>query len=459
MLRAFAQNRTTGHALYASGNMGKSSLWSFVELFALFYLTDVLGIAASLAGIIILISLVWDALTDPLMGIVADRLREKFPTARLYFLAGAPVTALAFIAFFEAGKVPGDFRALYILLVLMLFRTAYTVVDVPHNSMLSFLSRDSRDRTNIASMRIFFSAAGKMGVTLAAMAVLNNSAPGAIEDRFALVAMCLAAVYLGILGLCLVSVWNIRIQQVAAEKQPIRMLHLFRSMASNPHLIIVFALTAVTSLTTPIIGTAIIYFGKYGLRDESAGATALVIMSACQAASLLFWSKLSNRLTYKKHASRAANLMLAGAMAAAVAAMDTHAALYAVAGLSGFAIGGIFMLNWSMLPDALDREAHASAHRYNMSVFGLYTLTNKGFIGLSQAMAGWTLALFGYQADTAQALEKIGPIISTLMAFPLAGALACAFLLRWHNQVQSHRQNATGSQLGSISYPSRRRGR
>jgi GPH family glycoside/pentoside/hexuronide:cation symporter len=442
--KALVDTRTVRHSLYALGNLGKSSLWSFIELFALFYLTDVLGIAASMAGLIILASLVWDALTDPIMGIVADRLRERFPTARLYFMAGAPVTALAFIAFFNADVVPEGYRGLYILIVLMLFRTAYTIVDVPHNSMLSFLSRDSRDRTNIASMRIFFSAAGKLGVTLAAIVVLNDSVPGPIEGRFAFVATCLAAVYLAVLGVCLSSIWNTRIgqagTQAATEQQPIRMAHLMRSITSNSQLMIVFGLTAVTSLTTPIIGTAIIYFGKYGLIDEGVGANALVVMSAAQALSLLFWSKLANRMNYKKHASQAANLLLAAAMLVAVVAMDSNWVLYGVAGVAGFAIGGIFMLNWSMLPDALDRETHASTHRYNMSVFGLYTLTNKGFIGLSQAAAGWTLALFGYQANSDVAIEKIGPIISALMAFPLAGALTCALILCWHNQLQSHRR-------------------
>jgi len=450
--KALVDTRTVRHSLYALGNLGKSSLWSFIELFALFYLTDVLGIAASLAGLIILASLVWDALTDPIMGIVADRLRERFPTARLYFLAGAPVTALAFIAFFNADAVPAGYRGFYILIVLMLFRTAYTIVDVPHNSMLSFLSRDSRDRTNIASLRIFFSAAGKLGVTLAAIVVLNDSVLGPIEGRFAFVATCLAAVYLAVLGVCLSSIWNTRIGQAsgqvsgqaggqgAAEQHPIRMAHLMRSITSNSQLMIVFGLTAVTSLTTPIIGTAIIYFGKYGLIDEGVGANALVVMSAAQALSLLFWSKLANRMNYKKHASQAANLLLAAAMLVAVVAMESNWVLYAVAGVAGFAIGGIFMLNWSMLPDALDRETHASTHRYNMSVFGLYTLTNKGFIGLSQAAAGWTLALFGYQANSDMAIEKIGPIISALMAFPLVGALTCALILCWHNQLQSHRR-------------------
>ena len=62
------------NATYASGNFGKSLVGSFVEIFALFYLTDLLNVPPALAGMILLFSLIWDGVTDPVMGIVAERL-------------------------------------------------------------------------------------------------------------------------------------------------------------------------------------------------------------------------------------------------------------------------------------------------------------------------------------------------------------------------------------------------
>ncbi|MEX1146854.1 MAG: MFS transporter [Sphingomonadales bacterium] len=438
-----AQSRGTGrqlrHTFYASGNMGKSSLWSFVELFALFYLTDILGIPASVAGTIILLSLIWDGLTDPLMGMIADRLRTRSPTVRLYFLTGAPVAAIAFIALFQAASVNPDYRIVYIFVVLIVLRTAYTIVDVPHNSMLSFLSSDSRDRTNIASMRIFFSAVGRFGVTVLSMAMFKDQTTIPLVDRFSVASIWLAGIYLLVLAVCLAAIWNIRVHHARTPNLPFAPLALVRDMASNSQLMIVFALTAMTSLTTPIIGTAMIYFGKYGLGSESYGATALAIMAAAQAVSLLFWSKLSNRMIYKRHAAQMANLLLAAGMAASILLLVSPFALYTVAGVAGFAMGGIYMLNWSMLPDALDYGEIGRNGRPDMAVFGLFTLTNKAFIGLSQAIAGWTLALYGYEADSEATIASIGPIITTLMTFPLVGALFCTMILRWHVQPQAPR--------------------
>lgn len=428
------------HALYASGNFAKSSLGSFVELFALFFLTDILKIPAAIAGMVLFVSLVWDGMIDPLMGLVADRLRHQFPTVRLYFLVGAPLTAIAFIALFHAYLIPQNYNIIYVFLALILFRSAYTIVDIPHNSLLSFLSRDSRDRTNIASLRIFFSAAGRLVVTLGATAMFEKTALGDLEQSFSTAAISFAAIYLVGLGVCLASIWNVHIYQGGGERQSIRIASLFRGIMSNSQLLIVFMLTAVTSLTTPVIGNAIIYYGKYGLGVEQTGATALVVMSAAQAFSLLFWSNFSNRLRRKKTASLCANLLLAVAMALAILILNSTQTLYLIAALAGFAIGGIFMLNWSMLPDALDYGQALSSYHYNMSVFGLYTLTNKGFIGLSQVIVGSTLAAYGYQADSPAVSQSIGAIVATLLAFPLLGALTCALLLRGHTQVQNHRQ-------------------
>lgn len=433
------ENRRLRHMLYASGNYGKSCIGSFIELYALFYLTDRLGIPAAIAGSVIFVSLIWDAICDPLMGVAADRLREKLPTVRMFFLIGAPLTALAFLALFQAETIAASYRILYIFLALILFRTAYTIVDIPHNSMLAFLSRDSRDRTNIASLRIFFSAAGRVTVTLTMTMILNESNLIPTEQQFSTAAVMFAALYLFVVALSYLSIRKIPIHTGDQIGQTLGLRDRLKRIGDHSPLIIVFALTAVTSLTTPIIGSAIVYYGKYGIGKEQAGATALVIMAACQALSLLFWSKLTNRMRRKRSASQCANAVLGLAMVIAITALESRETLYLVAGLAGFAIGGIYMLNWSMLPDALEQTPGLSDSRYHMSIFGLYTLTNKSFIGLSQAIIGLTLAAYGYEADSPEMSLVISSILSTLMAFPLLGSLTCFALLSRHQLVQSHR--------------------
>ena len=429
----FARNAT-----YASGNLGKSLVGSFVEIFALFYLTDILDIPPALAGLILMISLIWDGATDPLMGIVADRLRQTISTAGVFFRVGAPITALAFVAFFNAAHVPPAWQPPYLLATLLVFRTAYTVVDVPHNTMLALMTDDPRQRTDITSLRIFFSSAGRIGVSLAAIYFLEAGGPEASAPRFAHASTVLAAAYVSILIFCLRSVSRIVIRAPPSRARLRQVLvALSRTMRQNRQLLIVFGLTALTSMTVPVLSSAILYFSKYALRNVELASAVLLAMAGAQAASLYFWSRFANRLARKKHASQLANAVLAAVGATFMLVLDSPEGLFAMAGLAGFAIGGIHMLNWSMLPDAMDDHPSADAERLDMSIFSLYTLINKICMGLSQALTGLVLAVFGYQANSDIPIETIGAIMTTLLALPAIGSLGCIYLLRHQTLRQS----------------------
>ena len=435
----FARNAT-----YASGNLGKSLVGSFVEIFALFYLTDILNVPPALAGLILLISLIWDGITDPLMGIAADRLRQSLSTASVFFFVGAPITALAFVAFFNAAHVPPGWQLPYLLATLLLFRTAYTVVDVPHNTMLGLMTDDPRQRTNITSLRIFFSSAGRIGVTLAAIYFLQAGGPEASAPRFTHASVVLSVAYVLILLFCLRSVSRIVIRAPPTmERLHMVLSTLVRTMRQNRQLQIVFGLTALTSLTVPVLSSAILYFSKYALYNVELASLVLLAMAGVQAASLYFWSKFSNRLQQKKHASQLANAILAAVGLTFMLLLDSPEGLYVLAALVGFAIGGIHMLNWSMLPDAMDDRPAADSQRLDMSIFSLYTLINKICMGLSQALTGLVLAVFGYQANSDIPPDTIGAIVTTLIALPAIGSLGCICLLRHQTLRQTDYRQST----------------
>ena len=429
-----------GNLAYASGNLGKSLVGSFLDIFALFYLTDVLGISPALAGLILLLSLIWDGLTDPLMGIIADRLRQTLSSIRVFFYIGAPVTALAFVAFFSADQVPAQWQPAYLLTTLLVFRTAYTVVDVPHNAMLALMTDDTRERTNIASWRIFFSSLGRIGVTLAAAYFLEGGGSESSAPRFSNSSLVFAAAYMAILAICLRSVSRIVIRSPKSTGGFLATAGaVLRFMRRNRQLLIVFGLTALTSTTVPVLSSAILYFAKYALLDVQLASTALLLLACVQATSLYFWSKISNRLAQKKHASQLANAILAVVGAIFILALHSSGGLFTLAMLVGFAIGGIHMLNWSMLPDAMDAMLSADGQHHELSVFGLYTLTNKVCMGLAQAITGLVLASYGYQANSDVPLKTISDIVSTLIVLPVLGSIGCIWLLRYQTLRQPNR--------------------
>ena len=87
---------------YGLGDFGSNLFFTGLNLYLLFYYTDVLGLPAGVAGLIFMLPLFWDGLFDPVMGWIASRTRSRFGRYRPYLLFATPLMCLSFVAMFAA---------------------------------------------------------------------------------------------------------------------------------------------------------------------------------------------------------------------------------------------------------------------------------------------------------------------------------------------------------------------
>jgi len=149
---------------WASGSFATGALFNVMALFALFYMTNTLGIEPALAGTIILIVRIYDGVIDPLIGAISDRTQHRWGPRRIYLLVGAVALGLTFIAFFNLSLlgVQGVSAGLLATLALMLFSTAYSLFSIPYLAMPPDIATDYDERTRLMSFRVFFLLAGVM---------------------------------------------------------------------------------------------------------------------------------------------------------------------------------------------------------------------------------------------------------------------------------------------------------
>jgi len=143
---------------FGAGDIFGGGALTIIGFFYLIFLTDVLLISPGLAGIAILVSQVWDAVTDPVMGYISDRTSTRFGRRRPYFLMGALLVFFSFVMM----SYPVDFelemhRFYYVMFAYVFFRTAYTMVMIPYYSLASELTTDYNERTSLTSYRMVFS--------------------------------------------------------------------------------------------------------------------------------------------------------------------------------------------------------------------------------------------------------------------------------------------------------------
>lgn len=154
---------------FGVADFGFNLYYTGLSLFLLYYYTDVLEIRPAVAGLIFAIPLVWDAVTDPLMGAIAGRVRSNMGRYRPFILFGTIPLALAFVMMFAAPLIFTGAVVLSAAIAHIVFRTAYTVVSIPYSALMASLTRKSEERSQLAGVRMIFATLGGLFTVFATL--------------------------------------------------------------------------------------------------------------------------------------------------------------------------------------------------------------------------------------------------------------------------------------------------
>lgn len=188
---------------YSSANITTSGSGYVISLYFTLFLTGVVDLKPEQAAIVTFIAGIWDAVIDPFIGILTDRTRSRYGRHRRYILWATPLYAVSFALLWNSYGLDGKERPMqaiiYFTVVYLLYKTAYSFVDVPHVAMLPELAPDYDLRTQYNSVGYIFNSIGMFPSFILAMIVLkvfgfDDPASGA-ELPMLLVGIILAAVY------------------------------------------------------------------------------------------------------------------------------------------------------------------------------------------------------------------------------------------------------------------------
>lgn len=176
--------------LYGSGDWGISSIGMMRSIFYAIYLTDVVGLTPRLASFGALVGIVWDAVNDPIIGILSDHLHSRWGRRRPFLLWFAIPFGLSFVILWSAPSWANQTALLiYVTLSFMLADTLQTLVGVPFLSLTPELTPDYDERTTLTSFRSFFQLTGALTVVIAAPAIVDRvlASGGSQQQGFMLV--------------------------------------------------------------------------------------------------------------------------------------------------------------------------------------------------------------------------------------------------------------------------------
>ena len=153
-----------------------------ISMYFTMFLTNVVGMRIKYAAFIVMIATVWDGINDPIMGLITDRTRSKYGRHRRYLLLSIPPLIVSYIMLWNAfgldGKEHPIIAICYYSFAYILYKTAYTMVDVPHTAMLPTLAPEYNKRTQYTSVSYIFNSVGMVPsyvILLMFLAAFNSS--------------------------------------------------------------------------------------------------------------------------------------------------------------------------------------------------------------------------------------------------------------------------------------------
>ena len=142
---------------YGFGDMSSSMFWKLFSYFLPFFYSNVFGLSLADAGVLMLVTRIWDAVSDPMMGIIADRTKTRWGKYRPYLLFFSLPFAVCGVLLFTT---PENGKTLWAYITYILMMTVYTGINVPYGSLLNVMTADSDEKSVLSSYRMFFAYGG-----------------------------------------------------------------------------------------------------------------------------------------------------------------------------------------------------------------------------------------------------------------------------------------------------------
>ena len=181
---------------YAFGDFGCATFFAFVSSYLMVFYTDVLGISAAAVGTLFIVARFWDAINDPIMGVLLDKAEAtrhgKFRPYVVRF--GVPMVIVGILAFTAIPGLPDNMKLPYAYVTYILYGMLYTAVNIPYGSLASVMTNDSDERTALSTFRNLGSMLANVLVMILVPKIIFNAQGEVTAEGFITCAVILAII-------------------------------------------------------------------------------------------------------------------------------------------------------------------------------------------------------------------------------------------------------------------------
>lgn len=440
---------------YGFGDMSSSMFWKIFSYYLPFFYSNIFGLSLAHAGTLVLVTKLYDAVSDPVMGLIADRTNTRWGKYRPYLLwIAIPFAVAGVLAFFTPQTDNYTFKHVYAYVTYILMMTVYTAINVPYGAMLGVMTDDSREKSVFSSFRMFFAFIGSfiaMG-SFEPLLKLRQSILGTLPAEWTLadstpadwtIAVSVIGIVCAVLFILSFVMTRERVTEAEMAKEPVKensdetaktsvAEDLKALVANGPWWMLLGGGIAILLFNCVRGGAAAYYFADVlGTNAIFTLALFLTVGEISQLVGVVVTVPVSEKIG--KKATFLLVLAAVTVLSVIVAFLpETPAGMWALLVsqiLICIAIGINSPLLWSMFADVADYSELKNGRASTGLIFSSSSMAQKFGAAFGSAIVLWVLMAFGYDnakgaVQTPEALATIKALISWIPAIGSAAGIA-----------------------------------
>jgi GPH family glycoside/pentoside/hexuronide:cation symporter len=423
---------------YGLGDTASNFVFHIVNAFLITYYTDVMGLNPAAVGTLYAVARLWDAISDPLMGGLADRTQTKFGKYRPYLLwIAVPYGLIGFLAFLGPDLDP-TWKLVYAYVTYIALMTVYTAINVPYSAMMGTMTGDPAERASLSNFRFAGAFSAQVIIGLALFPIIDSFG-GRNSPEAWRTAMIVFSILATFLFLYTFSTTRERIAPSKEERVDLRkdLSYLTRNRPLIVMLIVAFITLAFSGLRWGITYPYLKYLADLGDEKYFWYLDRMSIFYASAPIALVLGLLLTKPLS-RRFGKRNALIGLTMINAFSVITFyfvpaKNFEQIFWLNLASAFLAGPMPALVWAIYTDVVDYGEWKFGRRITALTFAAAMLVQKAGLALGGWAVGMLLAYFGYVANVEQSSESTHGILLMFSIIPGVLTILSGVALFWYN--------------------------
>lgn len=431
---------------YSYTNMYLGGSGYIISMYLTIFLTDVVNLSLKQAGLVVMFATIWDAVTDPAMGIITDRTRSKTGKHRRYLLWGIPLMFVSYSLLWNSfglnGKTNPTVAMVYFVLIYMLYKTAYTIIGVPHTAMLPELAPEYDLRTQYNSMGYLFNSAGMVpsfGIVVLILSLFGSGDNLTSESKmpFLIIGIVLSLFYS--IAVFLTYKTTREPSSLDNKLEPFDLKYFFKEyylVFKNKSFRQYFFMSLAYQFSTGFYSSSKVYYIKYLANQYSKYALFNAVAGVAEASAFPFNYALTMKFGKKRCGDIVTPLMVAGlAIGLFMQGGNKASPLWVVLMLLSmilypFGMSGLGFVSTNVFPDLTDVDELITGRRREGVISTFSTLIKKSVSGVMAFFVSFILQSFGLvTGDTVSEFEKVNGTLYVQSPSAVLGVRICVAVI------------------------------